>query len=297
MLGSTVPTIGGLPMGFRHGDAWGCECIQIYVTLSRKWEVAELTDVEVSAFKDAWQQSAVKQVVAHVPYLVNLATPDDEMRQKSVERLHTEFNRADRFGVPTLILHPGGYKSSTPEEGLRRIVEALNGIFRAFPSSPTRILLETMAGQGTMLGARFEELAWILSELEQPERSGVCFDTSHVFAAGYDIRGYGGYTVVMKEFDRIIGIDRIGAFHTNDSKVEFGSRHDRHAWIGEGELGLQTFHGLVRDKRFYKIPMVLEMPDFENRSKQNLDILKKLRMTPGKRLPDMCVLKPQPEYS
>jgi deoxyribonuclease IV len=277
MLGSTVPTIGGLHNGFRVADSWGCECIQIYVTLSRKWEVADLQQKEVTAFAQAWRTSRVKQVVAHVPYLVNVASPDDVVRTKAQARLETEFERATRFGVPILILHPGGYKSSSAEEGLQRIVTALDKVLARFPQAPTRILLETMAGQGTMLGARFEELAHILGSVREPARLGVCFDTTHVFAAGYDLRGYGGYEKVLCEFNRMVGFTQIAAFHINDSRYGLGSHHDRHAWIGQGELGLQVFHALVRDARFREVPMILEMPDFEHQSEQNLTLLRRLR--------------------
>jgi len=277
MLGSTVPTVGGLPNGFIYADDWQCECIQIYVTLSRQWAVAKLTQGEVTAFKQAWRKSKVKQVVAHVPYLVNIASPDEEIRGKSRARLETEMYRAGEFGVPLLILHPGGFRNSTREEGIARIIEALDSLHQKFSKSSTRILLETMAGQGTMLGARFEELALILEKVKHPERLGICFDTAHVFAAGYDIRGYQGYEKVLAEFARVIGLGKIEAFHINDSKSELGSRVDRHEYIGKGSLGLQVFHALVRDARFQETPMLLEIPHMAVKDKQNLVLLRRLR--------------------
>jgi len=279
MLGATVPTIGGLPNGFRYGDEWGCDCLQIYVTLSRTWEVRELTRKEVTAFRAAWKRSSVRQVVAHVPYLVNVASPDEEVRRKSRERLEIEFHRCEKFGVPLLILHPGGFRYSTKEKGLQRIISALNGIYRKPGNPSTRILLETMAGQGTMLGARFEELAQILREVEKPEYLGICFDTAHVFAAGYDLRGYGGYEKVLKEFDRVVGLDRIEAFHVNDSKTALGSRSDRHEYIGKGSLGLQVFHALVRDPRFRNLPKLLEVPKPLETAKADMQLLRKLQKT------------------
>lgn len=277
MIGATVPTIGGLPNGFRYGDEWGCECLQVYVTLSRRWEVAPLQAKEVTAFRQAWRRSAVAQVVAHVPYLVNVASPDEALRAKSLERLLIEFDRCEKLSVPLLVLHPGGYRTSTREEGLARVTAALDFVYRAFPRAKTRILLETMAGQGTMLGSRFEELAQLLQTVQRPECLGVCFDTSHVFAAGYDIRGYAGYERVMSEFDRVIGLARIEAFHTNDSKGALGSKSDRHAAIGEGAIGIEAFHALVRDERFRKVPKMLELHNELEIIRENVDLLKELQ--------------------
>jgi len=236
-----------------------------------------MTQGEVAAFQQAWRKSKVKQVVAHVPYLVNIASPDEEIRKKSRARLETEMYRADKFDVPLLILHPGGFRTSTREEGIARIIEALDSLHQKFSKSSTRILLETMAGQGTMLGANFEELALILEKVKYPERLGICFDTAHVFAAGYDIRGYLGYEKVLAEFDHIIGLGKIEAFHINDSKSELGSRVDRHEYIGKGSLGLQVFHALVRDARFQETPMLLEIPHMAVKDKQNLALLRRLR--------------------
>lgn len=188
MLGSNVPTIGGLHKGFEWGDKWQAECIQIYLTLSRRWEVSELSQEEVSKFKTAWQKSKVLEVVAHVPYLVNLASPDKELYKKSVERLRTEVSRALKLGVSMLVLHPGSYGKSNKREGMKRIIDALNIVLEDNP--PVKILLETMAGQGTTIGSRFEELAEIIEKVKKPESLGVCLDTGHLFMAGYDIRGY-----------------------------------------------------------------------------------------------------------
>lgn len=277
MIGSNVPTIGGFHTGFSWGEKWGCECIQIYITLSRRWEIQELSQKEIALFKTAWKDSSVKQVVAHVPFLVNLASPDKEIWQKSINRLITEISRAEKFGVPFLVLHPGSCGSLTREKGIKRIIEALNIVFQNFTKPPVRILLETMAGQGTMLGSRFEEIAEILEKVVNSEFLGVCFDTGHVFMAGYDLRSYEGYKVVLEEFDKIVSLKRIGCFHLNDSKTKLGSRSDRHACIGEGEIGLQVFHALLRDERFQDTPKILEIPERDKRSKDNLELLRKLR--------------------
>jgi len=276
MLGSNVPTIGGFHTGFKWGDKWGCEVIQIYITLSRRWNVPELTKEEISKFKMAWQASSVKEVVAHVPYLVNLASSNKELYRKSIERLLTEISRAIKFGVSLLVLHPGSYGKSKKEEGIKRIIEALNIVFQEI-DFPGKILLETMAGQGTTIGSRFEELALILEKVKKPESLGICLDTGHLFMAGYDIRGYEGYQKVLEEFDKIIGIEKIKAIHLNDSKAGLGSRSDRHACIGEGKLGLQVFHAILRDERFKGIPKILEIPERDTRSEENLKLLRKLQ--------------------
>ena len=275
MLGSNVPTIGGFHTGFKWGDKWGCEVIQIYITLSRRWNVSELTKEEISKFKMAWQESSVKEVVAHVPYLVNLASLDKELYQKSIERLLTEISRAIKFGVSLLVLHPGSYGNSKKEEGIKRVIEALNSVLQEI-DFPGKILLETMAGQGTMIGSRFEELALILERVKRPESLGICLDTGHLFMAGYDIRGYKGWESVLNEFDKLIGIEKIGAIHLNDSKTDLGSRNDRHDCIGEGKLGLQTFQAILKDKRFHNIPKILEIPERDTKSKDNLELLRKI---------------------
>ncbi len=281
MLGCTVPTIGGLSKGFSWATKWGCECIQIYVTLSRRWDVPELSTEEVLGFRFAWQDSPIKKVVAHVPYLVNLASSDKRLWQKSKERLRIELSRAGQFGVNFLVLHPGSCGKSDKEDGMKRTIEALHAILGVAGNQGSQILLETMAGQGTVIGATFEEIAYILEGVNNPCVSGVCFDTAHVYAAGYDIRGYEGYETVLREFDTIIGLQKVKTIHINDSKTNLGSCSDRHACIGEGELGLEVFHAIMKDTRFLNIPKILEIPESDKRSEDNLRLLRKLQVIPG----------------
>ena len=276
MLGSNVPTIGGFHTGFKWGDKWGCECIQIYLTLSRRWDVPNLSQQEITRFKTAWQESSVKEVVAHVPYLVNLASPNKELRDKSVKRLGIEISRAIKFGVSLLVLHPGSYGASTREEGIKRVIETLNRVLEE-TESPVKILLETMAGQGTTIGSRFEEIALILKRVLKSEKLGVCLDTGHLFMAGYDIRGYKSWESILNEFNKIVGIEKIGAIHLNDSKTGLGQKSDRHACIGEGKLGLQVFQTILKDERFRETPKILEIPERDTRSKDNLKLLRYLQ--------------------
>lgn len=276
-------------MGFRWGDEWKCECIQIYVTPSRRWDVPRLSSDEITKFKTAWQESSVREVVAHAPYLVNLASSDEELLHKSIDRLRTELSRADQLGVPLLILHPGSHGTSTRQDGIERIADALNEVFGGLDGGgegpalmKIKVLLETMAGQGTMIGSRFEEITSILEKVQKPELLGVCLDIGHLFMAGYDIRSYRGWESVLSEFDRVVGLERIGAIHFTDSKTDLGSRSDRHACIGEGNIGLQVFHAILRDQRFKDIPKVLEIPGWGAKAKDK-EILKLLRNLQNKK--------------
>lgn len=275
MLGSNVPTIGGLPNGFKYANEWGCDSIQIYVSPSRTWNIPDLTDKEIKDFKSAWNNSRVKIVVGHIPYLVNLASPNNELRKKSVHRLITEIERAEKFGVSYLVLHPG--TNPNKREGIKLIAAGLNEVLYYFNTLKTKILLETVAGEGNKIGSRFEELANILEMVDKTKYCGVCFDTCHVFAAGYDIRGYEGYDKILQKFDEIIGLSWIKVIHINDSRTELGSRVDRHASIGGGLLGLQVFHAVVRDKRFHDISKILEIPERDTKSKANLELLRELK--------------------
>ncbi len=283
MLGSNVPAHparGGLATLFQYAEEWRCECAQTYITLSRRWNVPDLSPEEILDFKSAWRESQVKQVIAHVPLLVNLASPVDNIWQKSRDRLSTELSRANRLGIQFLVLHPGYCRNLDKETGIRRIIGALYNVLDNVFDSTAMILLETTAGQGTAVGSRFEEIAYILERARKKARLGVCFDTAHVFEAGYDIRGYRGYEKVLKKFDLIIGLDKLKVIHLNDSKTGLGSKVDRHASIGEGKLGLQIFHAFVGDPRFRDTPKVLEMPERDGKKVQKqLELLRKLQAT------------------
>ena len=283
MLGSNVPAHpvrGGLATLFRLAEEWRCECAPTYITLSRRWHVPDLSPEEILDFKSAWQKSQVKQVIAHAPLLVNLASPVDNIWQKSKDRLSIELSRANKLGIQFLVLHPGYYRNLDKETGIERIIGAINSVLDNVNDSTAKILLETTAGQGTAVGSRFEEIAYILERARKKRFLGVCFDTCHVFAAGYDIRGYRGYEKVLKRFDDVIGLDKLKVIHLNDSKIGLGSRVDRHASIGEGKLGLQVFHAFVRDPRFRDTPKVLEIPERDGKKvQQQLELLRKLQAT------------------
>lgn len=276
MLGSTVPTVGGLHNAFRWGEEWGCECIQIYITPSRRWEVSELSEDEVLKFRNSWQMSVVREVVAHVPYLVNLASGREDLIQRSITRLHVELSRAERLGVKLLILHPGSYGTLKKQDGIRNVISALNDVFEDV-NGTIKVLLETMAGQGTAIGSCFEEISYILGGVHRTELVGVCIDTGHLFMAGYDIRGYDGWDSVTQQFDEIVGLEKVMAIHLNDSRVDLSSRIDRHACIGEGKMGLQTFHAILKDPRFVDVPKLLEIPGWGHKAKDK-EVLALLRV-------------------
>jgi deoxyribonuclease-4 len=273
MIGSSVITRGGLPNGFACGDTWGCQAIQIYVALSRTWDIAPLAAPEVAAFSAAWASSNVRAVLAHASLLLNLASADPVIRNKSIRRLIAEIERCEAFAIPSIVIHPGSHPDL--EAGIDLIASALNTVLAATRS--VNVLLETVAGQGNSIGHRFEHLASILERVTPRHRVGVCLDTCHVFAAGYDLRRPSGYRSVLDEFERIIGIEAIQAFHLNDSKSAFASRVDRHAeLIGEGHIGLAAMHCLLHDQRFSGLPIIVEAPRGEVMSKPNMDVLRKL---------------------
>jgi len=281
MLGSNVPTHparGDLAILFEFSDEWHCECAQTYITLSRRWDLPDLRPGDISNFRSAWSKSQVKQVIAHVPLLVNLASSNNVIWQRSKDRLLSELLRAGKLGIQFLVLHPGYYCSSDKMTGMERIIVALDDVLENVNNSNIEVLLETTAGQGTSLGSRFEEIAYVWEKVRMNHLIGVCFDTCHVFASGYDIRGYSGYEKVLEKFDLIIGLDKLKVIHLNDSRTGLGSKVDRHASIGEGKLGLQAIHALLRDSRFQNVPKVLETTEIDGRKiPEQLEFLRKLQ--------------------
>jgi deoxyribonuclease-4 len=218
--------------------------------------------------------------VAHNSYLINLASPDNDLYKKSIDAMLIEIERAEALGLPYIIMHPGAHVGSGDDTGLARIADSLNLLFERTKGYRVSLLLETTAGQGTVLGHRFEHIAEIIDKINYSKRVGVCLDTCHSYVAGYDIKKR--YDAVFNEFDKIIGLKRLKAFHLNDTLKVLGSRVDRHWHIGKGKLGLETFERLLRDERFKELPMILETPkgmdeDGNDMDVVNLGILRKLR--------------------
>ncbi len=217
-------------------------------------------------------------MVAHTSYLINIASPKEDIYKKSVESLIEEIERCDLLGIDDLVMHPGSYLDTTEEIGIKKIIDTLNDIFEKTHQLKARIALETTAGQGTNLGYKFEQLAEMIDGIENKERISVCMDTCHIFAAGYDIRDKKSYEKTIKQFDNIIGLSYLRAMHLNDSKMEFGKKRDRHEHLGEGYIGADAFKFIMQDERLNNIPKLLETPkerDGINMDKVNLALLRK----------------------
>ena len=282
-FGAHMSIAGGMHHAFEEGEAVGCEAMQVFTKSSNLWKTKVLTDEDLLLWREAWSRSRSWPVVAHDSYLINLASPDEPLWRKSLDAFHHEVERCDALGIPSLIMHPGAHMGAGEEAGLGRIARAFNEVWRRSPRSRTRVLIETTAGMGTHLGWRFEHLRGILERVKAPERLGVCLDTCHVFAAGYDFRTEAGYDAVMREFDRVVGLDRLRCFHMNDSKRELGSRVDRHEHIGKGHIGREGFRRLVSDRRFRGLPMILETPKEGGMDVRNLRLLRRLAAEAGYR--------------
>lgn len=275
LLGAHVSIAGGVFNAPGRGEKIGCTAIQIFSKNQRQWKVKELTIDEIEKFKSELKKSTIKSVIVHDSYLINLGSPNKDMLEKSRTSFGIEMQRAEELGLPYLVFHPGSCDVGE-ERGLRTIAESLNILLTHYQNFKLILLLETTAGQGSSLGYRFEQLAEIIHIVEQKDRVGICFDTAHVFAAGYDIRTKEAYELTFKAFDNILGLKSLKAFHLNDSKKELGSRVDRHEHIGKGLIGIDAFRYLLNDPRFTKNPKVLETPGTEEDFKRNLDLLKSL---------------------
>ncbi len=263
-FGAHMSISGGLHKAFGHGERAGCEALQIFSKNQQQWRAKPLTEADIAMFKAEHQRCGAWPLAVHDSYLINLATPGDELWEKSIAAFGEELERCAALGIPYLVTHPGAHTGSGEDAGLRREADALNRLFKEGVGGDVLVLLETTAGQGTCLGYRFEHLARLIELVEHQERLGICVDTCHILAAGYDIRTPEAYTATFVEFDRLVGLDRIKVFHVNDSQKGLGSRVDRHTHIGEGEIGIEGFRALVNDARFVDLPMILETPKGED---------------------------------
>ena len=278
-LGAHESIAGGLYRAFDRAQSVGCETVQIFVKSNRSWAVKSLTEEEIARFKERAAETGIHPVVAHTSYLLNLGTPDEKLWHRSLETLIIELERCEALEVPYLVLHPGSHVGTGEEAGLARVAEALGKVHAATPGFRAQILLETTAGQGTNLGYRFEHLAWLLENTPQGDRLGVCLDTCHVFAAGYELRTEEGYEATMAAFDRTVGLERLRAVHLNDSKGDLGSHKDRHEHIGKGHIGLEGFRNVLNDPRLAGLPGLLETPksDDLHEDAENLAVLRSLQ--------------------
>jgi deoxyribonuclease-4 len=270
---------GGVDKALLRGQEVGCDAMQIFTKNNNQWRAAPLTEQVVEAYKTNRRQAEIDPILAHDSYLINIASPEKDLYRKSVEALRIEVARAAILEIPYLIIHPGAHLGSGEAEGIKRIVDALETVLEDSHASSVMICLETTAGQGSSLGYRFEHLAAIRGGVTRRERVGICVDTCHLFAAGYEIRGRKAYEETMRQLHGLVGLQYVKCIHLNDSQRELGSRVDRHAHIGRGQIGLEGFRLLINDPRLEHIPMILETPKGEDpvvSDRRNLAILRSL---------------------
>ncbi len=270
---------GGVENALKDAAKVKCGAVQVFTKNSNRWKGKPISAPSAEEFSRRAREFRPEFLISHTSYLINLASPGSEGRKKSIDAMIDELERAERLGLKGAVLHPGSHMGEGEEKGIGRIVRSLDAVHRATKGFSALTLLETTAGQGTNLGYRFEHLAAIIDGVKNPERVGVCLDTCHVFAAGYPIHERKGFLAVFREFDAVIGLEKLFAIHVNDSMKPFGSRRDRHEHIGKGEMGLEPFRLLVNDLRFRKIPMILETKKSKDLHEdvENLAVLRSLR--------------------
>lgn len=280
-LGAHVSIAGGVYKAPYNGKEATCDVVQIFTKSSNQWRAKPLTDEDASLFQNAQKETGVTVACAHDSYLINLASPDKALFEKSYEAFFEEMKRCDFLAIPNLVMHPGSHVGSGETVGLARIAEAFNRMFGGDPDGKVMVCLETTAGQGTNLGYTFEHLAEIIDQVDNKDRLGICLDTCHIFAAGYPIATEAQYKATMKRFDAILGTDRLRIIHMNDSMKGAGSRVDRHQNIGDGEIGKEVFGYFLNDRRLADVPMILETP--KESAKEDIANLKILRSLVKKR--------------
>jgi deoxyribonuclease-4 len=257
-IGAHMSVAGGLARAVDRAVLHGCEALQIFTKNANQWRAKPIDPLQVRAFRTRLAETTIAPVVSHASYLINLATATPLLRDQSIAAFVDELDRADALGLLGVVIHPGTCTSGTDDEGLRRIGDAIRQAFKARPRRRTMVLLEHTAGQGRTLGHRFEHLAAIIERVDGSKRIGVCLDTCHLIASGYDIVSDQGYRETFETFDRVVGFDRLKVFHGNDSKKPCASRVDRHEHIGRGCLGTEPFRRLLHDPRFSHLPMLIE---------------------------------------
>ncbi|MCA9254230.1 MAG: deoxyribonuclease IV [Phycisphaerales bacterium] len=283
-FGSHLSVAGGFENAFHEGVDVGCDCLQIFVKNQRQWTAKPISDEQVAAYKAASKETGIGPVVAHASYLLNLASPEAPNRDKSVKALIDELERCEALGVVGLVLHPGAHMGDGEAKGIKRIAASLNKTHKATKGFVCRVLLESTAGQGTTIGHDVAHLGQIIEGVSEAERIGVCLDTCHLFAAGYDLRDVEAYEAMVQAMDASFGVDRVACIHMNDSKFDLGSRRDRHEHINEGFIGRAGFVNVVNDARLAGVPRILETPkgdDDKGRPNDKVNLGKLRRMVRG----------------
>lgn len=272
-LGAHMSIAGGMPQAVVRAQAVGATALQVFVKSSNQWAARPFAAGEVEAFRDAARRAGLdRHTLAHASYLINLASPDEALWEKSVGAFRVELDRCTTLGIPWLVVHPGSHVGSGVHAGVARVAAALDVVLTVGADQGAGVLLEITAGQGNSLGARFEELASILALARPSDRLGICFDTCHALAAGYEFRDASAYRETMNAFDRTLGLDRLHAFHLNDSKGDLGCRRDRHEHIGKGTLGLEAFRLILADPRFRELPMIIETEKGEDLAEDRVNL-------------------------
>jgi deoxyribonuclease-4 len=270
---------GGVPEAVLRARAVEATALQVFVKSSNQWAARAFAPGEAEGFRTASREAGLdRHTLAHASYLINLASPDAALWEKSVNALRVELDRCEALGIPWLVVHPGAHVGSGAAAGVARVVEALDRALPEERSATAGVLLENTAGQGSTLGARFEELGAMLRAVRQPRHVGICFDTCHALAAGYEFRSASAYDAMMAALDREAGLDRLYGFHLNDSKGDLGCRRDRHEHIGKGKVGLEGFRLILADERFGDLPMIIETEKGDDLAEDrvNLGILRSL---------------------
>jgi deoxyribonuclease-4 len=277
MIGAHMPTAGGLGNALTGGKQIGCSAVQVFTASPRQWQHPELDAERAEQFRTAFTESGIGFTCAHDSYLINLAAPDPEILEKSRWAFRRELERAEMLGIPWVVTHMGAHMTSTRDTALDVLCESLNLLLRETEGMTAGVALETTAGQGTCLGATFEEIAKVVEGCVNHPRVGVCLDTCHIFVAGYDIRDEETYAATFERFGSVIGFDNLKIIHANDAKKPLGSRVDRPEHIGDGEIGVAAFHRLVNDPRLFHAPIVVETPDADTMHAVNVERLAGLR--------------------
>lgn len=278
LLGAHISTVGGVHTAFARGASIGCTTMQVFVKNNNQWSAKRQTPEEVALYKTEEARTRIAPVVAHAAYLINLCSTNPAVLKNSRRAFEDELQRCHALGIKALIFHPGAHLGAGEDEGIKRIAESLNFVHEQTKGCRVLSALECTAGQGSAIGYRFEHLRAIIDLVDEKERMGVCLDTCHLFAAGYNIATEAGWDDTMKRFADIVGLTRLVAVHVNDSKKELGSRVDRHEHIGKGMIGPEGFRRLMNDGRLARIPKILETEKSEDMHEdvENMNFLKSL---------------------
>ena len=275
LIGAHMSIAGGFANAVRAAKRYHCTALQIFTKNQRQWRIPQIKDDDIKAYFDELESSEVSSVVAHATYLINLAAPDKSIFDKSLETFIAELFRSHKLGAFGLVFHPGSHKGRGEKVGLDMVVDAIRTAIAESSDLETLLIIETTAGQGTNLGYKFEQIAYIIEHVGHDDRIGVCLDTCHVFAAGYDIRTPETYERTIAHFDDVIGLKFLKVIHLNDSKGGLGSRIDRHTHLGYGQIGAEAFRLIMQDERFIDVPKIIETPKLDDWDAKNLGLLRR----------------------